>query len=210
MNPQFDAPNLILNIINTVMNVVICSSIIIAIWQLNIMKKTTSQDHERSRREKAIDLILEWVKFTNDGTGAKCLVERLDEKQCEKVWKEQAFEMEIKYKDYAERNIKGFGNVETDETRKVVIISKSQSSILRKEVVSYLNLTEVVFAAMYNSVADRDIILNEFSSLVCDRQNIHYLEKFRKVAGAKSAFPYSYRFVDELVCPIAEKEPLGK
>lgn len=183
----------------------------IAIAQLSIMKNSFIQDHERSRREKAIEYIFEWVRYTSDGTAAKGLVERLDEKQCTKLWKEQEFEVDVKYKNYLERGIKDFGVTEISTSGNTIIIDCNQSALIRKRVIAYLNMTEMVIASAYNCVADKDIIMAEFSPLVCEEKNIHLLANLRKVAGGKTTYPYIEKFVKEVECDdIVIKEKLGQ
>lgn len=183
----------------------------IAIVQLRVMKKTFVQDHERSRREKAIEYIFEWVRYTSRGTAAKGIVERLDESQCRKLWKEQEFEIDIKYKSYLERGIEDFGVTETSITGKTIIIDCKQSALIRKDAIAYLNLIEMILAAAYNGVADKDIIMAEFASLVCEEKNMHLLTNLRKVAGGKKTFPYIEEFVNETKCgDIVKKNTLGQ
>lgn len=187
--------------------------IVVAVLQLYYMKKSFCHDHERSRREKAIDLVLSWVNYTSErGTASKNFVEQLNETDCNHIWKEQSFVVDIKYKNYLERNIEGFGECKVFKESGIdrIQISDIQSSVIRTNVCSYLNLTEMIFAAYYAKVADEFIIRREFSFLVSEEQNIHFLETFRKVAGGKISFPYTYSFVEELKkINLEERNKLG-
>ncbi len=201
----------LISIITMVATIFTCITAFIAIVQLIIMKNSFVQDHERSRREKAVEYIFEWVKYTSHGTAAKGIVERLDESQCKKLWKEQEFEVEIKYKNYLERGIKDFGLAKINNTNNKLIIDCNQSALIRKDAIAYLNLTEMIIAAAYNGVADKDIIEKEFAPLVCEEKNIHLLANLRKVAGGKKTFPYIEKFVNEMQCDdVQTKEPLGR
>ena len=195
---------------------ILAIGIIITIFQLFVMKKSFYHNHERSRREKAINMILEWIKYTTiNGTASKTFVEKLSETECRHIWEGDTFVTDTKFKESLEKKIPEFGKCEIIQEggKEKMRISGFQSLVLKSRVCEYINLTEMIFAAYYTNVADREILRTEFALLVSEEQNIHFLESFRKVAGGQTAFPCIYKFIEELTkskVKVPEKEILGQ
>jgi hypothetical protein len=71
-------------------------SLIILAYQLRVMRRTYIDEHEKCRREKAIELLRDWTKEISYGTAEKNFVEKLNEEQCKKIWKEGNLEIDRK------------------------------------------------------------------------------------------------------------------
>lgn len=167
------------------------------LFQLWIIKNSFSQDHERSRNEKAVDLIRDWTKVLNQkSSAARKIVEQLDKQTCVKLSKQEKFSI-----DKSDANIHLlkvlFGEDFKSQNDKIEI-DVAKATQLRWEIVTYLNILESVLIAYRHNVADREIIKEQFRYLVNPNENHFVLEEFRKVVGDES-FPGIKDFAKELI-----------
>jgi len=76
-----------LTVIRDCVAIVTLPLILYRIW---ILKSSFSQDHERSRNEKAVDLIRDWTKILNQkSSAARKIVEQFDSQTCVKLNKQK-------------------------------------------------------------------------------------------------------------------------
>jgi hypothetical protein len=156
----------------------------LALYRVIIMRRTFFSDHDRSRRTKAVDLIQFWSsKLTKQSSIARKLVESFSEEQCKSLAQQKEFQIDINKKDLIKEIIT---DIVIDGNQTSIKLNEAQSSLLRWEVVNYLNQLESVLAAWRHHVADREIIEEEFKYLYDPRQNHTGVEKFRKAFGTES------------------------
>ena len=166
--------------------------------QVSLAQKAFIDSHDLERRKKAIILLKDWSRFIYEaGTGAKSFAEKLDFKKSELLWIEESFEIDTKQKGYLEQTVPAIGQVAVNAEGKIAL-SSSQVSILRKQVVSYLNLLETILSARRHNVADPDMLKEQFGNLVVPREGKHLLTHFRAIAGGVEAFPSIELFVKEI------------
>jgi hypothetical protein len=81
--------------------------------------------------------------------------------------------------------------------KKMYRISDDESAELRWLVVRYLNRIEVVFLAWLKSIADKEMIEEEFMPLVDPEEGDHLASRFREGKQNEKAWPATKAFVDE-------------
>lgn len=125
--------------------------------QVYIAHKQVKSDHERSRREKSVDILLEWAKnLKKEGSVARKIVECLSEEQCRDIFGQN--EVKIN-KKHANLLVQLFGkDLEgLNEPTETITLSEAQSTELRWHVVSYLNSLEFTLVAWQYSVVDKKL-----------------------------------------------------
>ncbi|WP_308861486.1 hypothetical protein [Neisseria mucosa] len=178
-----------------------------AILQFQLGKKQMSADYERSRREKSVELLMEWSKLLKrENSAARKIIDTLSEEQCRKILQQQKVRVSKEHKEllfellYSESSeltaveLDG-GLVEGDDYFE---LSESDSSKLRWAAVNYLNALEFVLVAWQYSIVDRDIIEHQFSYLFKPADGYELMKHFRKAAGGEETFPAIEIFTEHL------------
>jgi hypothetical protein len=162
--------------ITAVMTTVIAISVFIAWRQLRA-------DHERSRRERAIELILEWAMSLNPKASiSRKFVETLNEEQSLSLSKQESFNVEEKYKTLLSGCLEECEDSFKSESGRITLTHRQITSI-RWEVISYLNKLEAILSAWRHNVADKDIIEEQFKYLIRPEDGHELLPNFLKVVG---------------------------
>jgi hypothetical protein len=161
---------------------------IIAAFSIVIIWKQLRNDHERSRREKAIELIDIFTGRMNEISPgirfARKLIEKLTESQCRNLWRLEAFKIDIEHKHLVIGSLQEqIKSLQLKEINGQILLDQEQLSILRSMIASYLNVLETICAAWHYSVADREIIEEEFSSLIMPDPDYFPLAKIREATG---------------------------
>jgi len=180
------------------------SSIEIATWIIAVVGAITTStiliyyrqyksDHERSRREKAVDLLVEWTKNLNEKSSlAKKFAETLDQKQSLCLFNQETFMTEVKNKKLLDAYFAK--KIEAKDNK--IHLSMEDVAQLRWDVISYLNLLEAILTAWRHNIADKDMILEEFKYLVKPSEGHDVLKEFR--AASCGSFPAITQFVSTL------------
>lgn len=170
----------IANLITLVLSSVSFISVFGLIFQIK-------SEHKKSRREKACELLLEWTEKRNkEMFYAKNVVETFTIKQCRKLYLEEEFKLDasicsdiIKFFDI---DIKAQQNPDD-------VLDKIAVRELKHFVTLYLNLLESILAAWQYSIADREIIEDEFSSFYSPKEGHNFLQNYRIACGNEDKFP---------------------
>jgi hypothetical protein len=178
-------------------------SIGIVLLQVFLLKKQIHDDHERSRREKAVDLMLGWSRqLDRKSSITRKFAELLSEENLRCIFNQESFSLP----GMPEKNEKLLAaclGLE-DEKAKLqtvngqIVVSESQSGMIRWQLISYLNSLESVISAWACNVADREIIQNEFEYLFSSDGSGQALAKFRVIAGGSASYPYIELFEIEM------------
>jgi len=172
-----------------------------AFGQLETSIKDLKADHERSRRERAIELLRHWdAHLTISGALARKFAESLNFENSKLLHLQQPFTIENKHYGLF------VGSLSTasaklrnkDEENKYIEISERESSEIRWAVISYLNHLETILAAVRHNVADKDIVYEQFTYLVSPSDGHYLLEDFRKASGGATSYPSIEAFANEL------------
>lgn len=167
-------------------------------------------DHERARREKAIELLLEWTKgVTRETNAAKKIVEKFNGDQCRKLFMEEEFKVDCQLYDEivetlnekSEKDDKCKdcqGKAKEKECDCLVMLNRRQIKKIRWHVISYLNLLESTLVSWQYSVAEREIIEQQLSFMVSPKEGRNVLEDFRIAAGSEESYPAIEIFCNHL------------
>lgn len=190
--------------VGAIANVVIALGVIVAVFQFLMSKKQLQKDHERSRRERAVELIQTWTTQINQkATLARKLIECLDESQVKAIYNQESVKLDKKHLNLVHGCLIENGIQENEE---LITLQEKQSSEIRWLVVSYLNSLESVLSAWHYGIADEEIIETEFSYLVSPTKGYFILEKFRRASGGVDSYPAIQAFVDK----ISKKKPVSR
>lgn len=178
---------------------IIGSLAIIAIsFQVYIQHRQMKFDHERSRREKSVDVLQEWSRgLKKEGSVARKIIECLNEEQCREVFKQQELKVSKKHENLL---IQLFGE-KIKSKGGLIALSEGQTTELRWHAISYLNSLEYTLVAWQYAVVDKEIIETQFSYLFSPSDGHEVLKHFRKAAGGESSYPA----IEVFVAHIAEK-----
>ncbi len=159
-----------------------------------VIYKQLKADHERSRREKAVELIQTWaIQLNKKASLARKLVENLNQEQVRAIYDQEQINLDKKHLEmtkgcltenfYLNRHGVSLGGDES------FTLQASDSSEIRWLIVSYLNLLESILVAWHNGIADEEIIENQFQYLVVPEKGQLILEEFRNAAGGTNVYP---------------------
>src|SRR5687768_106872 len=85
---------------------------LITAWSLVLLKRQISFDHERSRRERALDILMCFVNTHTSTdhqiTYAMALIYKFNSDQCRSLWKAEPFTVDEKQVPYLETYRKAF------------------------------------------------------------------------------------------------------
>lgn len=168
----------------------------LALLSVALLHKQIRADHDRSRRERSVDLMTCYVTTHNPSNHpilfGQNLAFMLSEDQCRSLWDRETFDVSGKQQSFLDTwrsacnssNEFKFKRIESDGTGIAVSrLSPSEVYFLRSIVTNYLNKLELVASAWHNNVADRGIIEQEFVRVFCPKDGVYVLEKFREASG---------------------------
>ncbi|HHT9106324.1 MAG TPA: hypothetical protein ACFYD7_10680 [Candidatus Wujingus californicus] len=164
-----------------------------------ILWKQVTGEHERGRREKAIELMQMWVtsmiSLSPGINFAGKLVERLNEAQCEALWHGRGLELDDDFEHLVSGALTAVGHQYTCDKRPGKIrLSDKEAMLVRSQILIHLNMLETVATAWRHNVADRLIIEQEFHPTISPKTNHFTLETFRLVTGV---YPSIALFVED-------------
>jgi hypothetical protein len=153
-------------------------------FQAYYAKEQIENDHERSRRETTIKLMLNWIENLDIKTAsARKLVESLDDKTCEKIYNMKV----VKISEDNTAIIKGIlDNDKLTAENGFITINEYESSIIRSYVLKYLNSLETILTGWRLGIVDKEIIEEELIYLYNSEKDKCVLHNFRNVAGMHS------------------------
>ncbi|WP_353142132.1 hypothetical protein [Acinetobacter pragensis] len=167
-------------------------------YQLRLSYTQFKADHERSRREKSVEILIEWSRnLKKEGSLARKIVECFSEEQCRELVNQQEIKIDIKYEKLL---VHLFGIEEVfNKANEIITLSVAQSVELRWHVISYLNSLEFCLVAWQNAIVDKIIIETQFDYLFRPSDGHEVLKNFRKAAGGENSYPAIEVFTAHLV-----------
>lgn len=166
---------------------------ILLIW------KQIRADHERSRRDKAVDLMQFMVNKPNLAVSSRpvvIFVEQLTEKQCECLQRLEPFEVNRDLEDALLNCLLAFDKeMKPQIVENKILLGKRELILIRSSIITYLNCLEIIATAWRHNIVDRDIIEEELVSILSPKKNRFVLEAFRLVTGI---YPSIAEFVEAL------------
>jgi len=174
-----------------------------AAQQVKLLEREVGFDHERSRRENAVNMILRWAEnMQQESTSARKFVESLDEHLTLKLYREEPLKLELRPDTtrYLNTCLSPGGmaaHIRFDEAGEQIEVSEAAVSFIRWQAIKYLNTLEAVLTTWRHNVADRDIIREQFKYLVNPQKGYNAMAKFREAMGGQN-FPAIAAFIKEL------------
>lgn len=167
--------------------------------QVIYSRKQLKADHERSRREKTVDILFEWdQRLKKEGALARKIIETFSEEQCREVLAQQPLHVPKKLEHLITQL---FCNETFDSDDNKIILKEAHSAELRWYALTYLNALESVLVAWQYSIVDREIIEHQFSYLFKPSDGHEGLKHFRVAAGGEDSYPA----IEIFACHIREK-----
>ena len=185
---------LILNFIKTLFDgfAIILSSIAIyiSVKQTKIQRKSFTNDYERSRREKAVDILMQWhSKLDKTNSAARKFAETLSDENLQSISNGEKFEIPDTEKNRTYISVlfeKQNTNEEKNKTnssevkdKQNILITAAQSTEIRWKLITYLNILENVVSAWKYNIVDRDLIEAEFKYMFDHKDGA--LKRFREI-----------------------------
>ena len=157
--------------------------------QVRLSQVQIKADHERGRREKTVDLLVEWDKrLKKESALARKIIECLNEEQCREVFAQQKLHVPKKLENLLKQFFGDKFEIEDSENGDIVL-NEAHSAELRWHAVTYLNSLESILVAWQYSVVDREIIEHQFSYLFKPSDGHEALKDFRAAAGGEASYP---------------------
>ena len=207
-------------ILSSYMNLIDFVGVIIslsAVVSIILLVKQIKGEHEKSRREKTIDLLMTWSTNLEPETNfAVKIVEKFDRDQCSKLYrmeefcvsKEICYEIKTVYSDsnYEKEKVicqhsngaDNCGQCKIGEQSDKVKLDKYYIKKLRFSIIQYLNLLETVCLSWKNGISDRDMIEEQFAYLHDPTNNKNCLQDFRNASGSEISYPSIESFCVQL------------
>lgn len=157
-------------------------------------------DHERSRRERAIDVLARWTSSLDKAhPSARTLVESFDHEQCEKLRQKKGFRIGKDKEDLVKNVLHGYldeGPPKSEEN--TLTLDDNHAAHIYYLCISHLNSLEIALQSWLVRVADDKILENELQYLIRPEKNHYVLEKLREVLGGKDCYPAIHEFVEHI------------
>lgn len=161
--------------------------------QIYVAKKQIEHDHERSRREKSVELLLEWSKFlTEEVTGTRKFLSKLNIEQCQSIKSQEIFCVSKKHKSLLVMIFKE----KLEEKGEEIILDEYHAAKLRWLIIQYLNRLEAILVAWQYAAVDKEIIESQFKYLFSgENARDGILKNYRVASGLEdTSFPAIYLF----------------
>jgi hypothetical protein len=176
--------------ISAISNAITAAGIAWAIYEFR-------NDHERSRREKAIDLLVHFDNSLELATSSsRKLIEKLSDAQNKAIFNHESLKIDIKLKSLTEAALNE--KIKHKQGARSIELNPTQSSKLRWLAIKYLNLLETVLVAWHNGIADREIILTQLKYIYDPKESSMAMNSLREIAGGKDSYPSIQAFIEFL------------
>ncbi|MEQ4618293.1 MAG: hypothetical protein ABN482_09625 [Corticimicrobacter sp.] len=181
--------------------------VVFVAFQALLARRSLKADHERSRRENAIKLLMHMdVIRQRQSSIARKFAETLSFEQSKALLNQESFKVDSKHRELLLGCISKESNLHnsTKDSDSQIEIPVSDSADIRWQIVSYLNNLESTLSAWRHNVADRNMLEEQYQFLISPSEGHYLLKEFRKAAGGPRHFPSIEEFVSHI-----ENKPRG-
>jgi hypothetical protein len=172
-------------------------------WQLRA-------DHNRSRRERAVEILGDWAKHRSEANPLLVsAVWSCTDEQAGLAYKREP----ITLHPHQFETFAAPFDLTIPPGAASFLLSKKDTILIRAEALKYLNMFEWALAARRHCVADAKIICEQFVSFFDKETNKAIFSGFRVAAGGERTFPSIAAFENELrlksMCIARSEGPSG-
>ena len=187
--------------------------------QLKLASQQFKEDHERSRKENAVNYLMDYIRHDEPELAAvRILVEALPKDACEDLAIPKEFSVDAKHKEYlliCLRNVAAEEELGKQERDGKIRLTFRQANRIRSLAMSYLNGLEGVLTAWKAAIVDSKIIFDQFARHVVPARDNPAFKTFCTAIHAEDCYPSLLSFAAEVQARIDEKlrkdaEELGK
>ncbi len=162
---EFDADN-----VTAVASVFGCFSLVLLVLQV-------ASEHDRSRREKALDVIRGWDDVLTVNTFRYvALLSKLGEDAVVDIYAGRSVRVS---RDIARQCLPELA----EQTQDDVLLSVERALEVRFTIITFLNSLESVALAYKHGVADRDVLAEAFQSFFAERKILQSCSRFMNLFG---------------------------
>ena len=152
-----------IELISALANVVIATGVIIGIRQVKLLAFEIKADHDKSRREMAIELISQWANTSDElSVGLCAFVESLNANGCEALWNKHELSVDADHAGFLSQ----FSKAELPISGAIVKLDSDSTRRVRSYIVDHLNRLEAISCAWRYNVADQEMLEEEFKSIL--------------------------------------------
>ncbi len=185
-------PKQILSIASAMASIVSASGIFL-LW------RQISAEHERGRREKAIEIMNFFISTRplEEMALSRLLLNELDKKQSELLFSMQDIQIDSKFEEHLRFVLSKYigSDVKLEENEGLIVLQSTEVIVLRAIVLNLLNTLESMASAWRHNVADREILEDEFCNVVIPRTGRVIFEDFIIASGS---YPSLKEFVETI------------
>ena len=183
--------------INMGASVVTASGVYLVWVQVKLLRQQIQADHERTRRQNALDLLLEWTKHLKEQSpNAIALAETLDDRQSVKLYNRKPFELDKEHEGLLTAALKAhFPNLQLTTNNNCIQLKEEEAIIIRMQIINYLNMLESILAFWRHNMADRKILEEQFQTIFDEKNARFCIHRFRQAAGGQETFPAIFEFM---------------
>lgn len=181
-----------ISIVVALANVATAAGILLLWKQFKLTEQMVSADHERSRRQFAIETVREWNRsLTPETSAAQKLIAELNKGQCKQIANYKPVKIDKKHQHLVELCFAGSSssmNFEPDGEN--ICLKDAAVKQIRYLGVDYLNELETALSAWLKAIGDQEYIESEFK----------FLDKDEMLRLFRGAFPEeAYPAIDEFL-----------
>jgi hypothetical protein len=172
-------------------NLIVALGVVVAARQLTAIRQQTDlqlkeakADHERSRRELAVRLAAEWAQHSYPGiVHLTHLVTSLNAHQCDALYLgSESIHLDMNQQTIL-RRLMEVRFPERQIPQNLEVLSPELEDIIRTLVINRLNRLEAIAAAWKHNLADRQILDDEFKSVILGPYNTFDMVDFMHRTG---------------------------
>ena len=168
--------------------------------QIKLTTDMFRADHERSRRERAVEALGTFFRTLDRAhPSARTLVESLGQAECEKLKLKKGFRIPKEKHDLVMNVLHGY--VDSNPPRiegDSVVLSDNHAAHIYFLCISHLNSLEIALQSWLVNIADEDMLEQELQYLVKPDQGHYVLPTFRDVVGGRASYPAIHEFVEHI------------
>jgi hypothetical protein len=180
---------------------VISAAAIILIWrqtrlsarQTELLAGQITSDHDRSRREKAAELILEWSKqLRRNASIARNFTDSLSEEEALSLYEQRPFSVASNKESMIIGSLSGVldeSKMQLEKENNHIHLTAEQVATINWLALSYLNTLESILSGWRHNIADRDMIQEEFGYLVSPSKGRSIMKNYRLALEGKDRYP---------------------